>query len=89
MCFLSNRDVFALYSNPQALCLLSRILSGYAEVKKGEIDAVVGIEARGFLFGPTLAGLLNCSFVPVRKKGKLPGNIRQKTYSLEYGTVIV
>ncbi|XP_065207708.1 adenine phosphoribosyltransferase [Planococcus citri] len=79
-------DIFALYSNPEAVCLLNLVLAGYAEVMKGEIDVVVGIEARGFLFGPTLANLLNCTFVPVRKKGKLPGKIRQKTYTLEYGS---
>lgn len=89
MClFCSIRDIFALYSNPEALPLLNVVLAGYAELMKDEIDVVVGIEARGFLLGPTLANLLNCTFVPARKKGKLPGSTRQKTYALEYGTVL-
>ncbi len=50
-----------------------------------KIDAVVGIDARGFIIGSPLAYLLNTSFVPVRKKGKLPGETISQTYSLEYG----
>ncbi|MEE4240360.1 MAG: adenine phosphoribosyltransferase [Desulfopila sp.] len=49
------------------------------------IDAVVGIDARGFIIGSPLAYLLNTSFVPVRKKGKLPGETISQAYSLEYG----
>lgn len=79
--------MFALYRNPEALNLLNSILSEYAQVMKGGVDVVVGIEARGFLLGPVLANFMNCTFVPIRKKGKLPGKIKQKSYSLEYGTV--
>ncbi len=46
-----------------------------------------GLEARGFLFGPMIAQHLNASFVPIRKKGKLPGECVKVEYSLEYGTV--
>jgi len=52
---------------------------------KTTIDAVVGIDARGFIIGSPLAYLLNTSFVPVRKKGKLPGQTISKAYALEYG----
>jgi len=48
-------------------------------------DIVVGLEARGFMFGPSLALRLNAGFVPVRKKGKLPGPTVQATYQKEYG----
>jgi adenine phosphoribosyltransferase len=48
-------------------------------------DVVVGLEARGFIFGPSLALELNAGFVPVRKKGKLPGPTVQATYQKEYG----
>lgn len=49
------------------------------------IDKVIGIESRGFMFGPILAYKLNVGFVPVRKKGKLPGETVSVSYDLEYG----
>jgi adenine phosphoribosyltransferase len=51
----------------------------------GEIDLVLGIEARGFIFGPALAYRLNAGFVPVRKPGKLPAATVKHDYILEYG----
>lgn len=50
------------------------------------IDKVVGIESRGFMFGPIVAYDLNAGFVPVRKPGKLPAEKIRQTYDLEYGT---
>ncbi|MEE4164991.1 MAG: adenine phosphoribosyltransferase [Desulfocapsaceae bacterium] len=50
-----------------------------------EIDAVVGIDARGFIIGAPLAYQLNVSFIPLRKKGKLPGETISEAYALEYG----
>ena len=50
-----------------------------------KIDLVLGIEARGFIFGPALAYRLNAGFVPVRKPGKLPAAVARVTYDLEYG----
>jgi adenine phosphoribosyltransferase len=50
------------------------------------IDVVLGIEARGFIFGPALAYRLNAGFVPVRKPKKLPAETARFTYELEYGT---
>ena len=47
---------------------------------------IVGLDARGFLFGPTLALLFGAGFVPVRKPGKLPGKIETAEYQKEYGT---
>jgi adenine phosphoribosyltransferase len=49
------------------------------------IDKIVGIDARGFVFGAVLAYKLGIGFIPVRKKGKLPWKTIQETYSLEYG----
>ena len=50
-----------------------------------KIDYVVGIESRGFILGSALALSLNCGFVPIRKKGKLPFKVISETYDLEYG----
>jgi adenine phosphoribosyltransferase len=51
-----------------------------------EIDLVLGMEARGFIFGPALAYRLNAGFVPVRKPGKLPAETMKVSYELEYGS---
>jgi adenine phosphoribosyltransferase len=50
------------------------------------VDLVLGMEARGFIFGPAMAYRLNAGFIPVRKPKKLPGEIISHTYDLEYGT---
>ena len=59
------------------------ILSTFGEARKP--DVIVGPEARGFLFGPALALRLGAAFVPVRKKGKLPGKVETVSYKKEYG----
>ncbi|MBF0589199.1 MAG: adenine phosphoribosyltransferase [Magnetococcales bacterium] len=51
-----------------------------------DIDVIVGIEARGFIMGAAMAYTLNKGFVPIRKKGKLPGDVVGQEYQLEYGT---
>src|ERR1700758_3968424 len=51
-----------------------------------QIDLILGMEARGFIFGPALAYRLNAGFVPVRKPGKLPAETVKESYALEYGT---
>ena len=50
-----------------------------------EIDYIIGIESRGFILGAALAQSLNCGFIPIRKKGKLPYKVISETYDLEYG----
>lgn len=52
---------------------------------KLQIDLVIGIESRGFIFSPMIAYKLGAGFVPVRKKGKLPSKVERVSYSLEYG----
>lgn len=54
--------------------------------KPGDIDTVVGIDARGFIFAAAAALKLNAGFVPVRKKGKLPFTTHEQSYELEYGS---
>jgi adenine phosphoribosyltransferase len=63
--------------------LIDALAEHYMEKK---IDLVVGIEARGFIFGPALAYRLGAGFVPVRKPKKLPAETAKVTYDLEYGT---
>lgn len=60
-----------------------------SQLSDTRVDAIAGIESRGFLFGLTLANRLGVPFVPVRKAGKLPFTIKQKAYKLEYGTATI
>jgi adenine phosphoribosyltransferase len=60
-----------------------------ANIRPGSIDAVVGIDARGFIFAAAAAFKLGCGFVPVRKKGKLPFTTVEESYELEYGSSTV
>jgi adenine phosphoribosyltransferase len=57
-----------------------------ARYEKNRPDSFAAIESRGFIFGSALAYKLNCGFIPVRKKGKLPYKTIEESYSLEYGT---
>jgi len=78
------RDITTLLADPEGL---KKTLQYFLIRYKGrKIDKVVGIESRGFIIGGALAYLLNKGFVPVRKKGKLPGETTSITYELEYGT---
>ncbi len=77
------KDITPVLADPQAFTM---ILDAFAEAYVGRhLDAIVGIESRGFIFGGALAARLNCSFVPVRKPGKLPYKVDRVKYSLEYG----
>lgn len=64
-----------------------RVIDGLAEIfREQRIDLVCGVEARGFIFAPTVAFALGAGFVPVRKPHKLPAETESITYELEYGT---
>ncbi|TSD66069.1 adenine phosphoribosyltransferase [Inquilinus sp. KBS0705] len=81
------KDITPILKDP-ALC--QNIVDAFAEgLKDIAIDAVAGVESRGFLFGLTLATRLGVPFIPVRKAGKLPHAIKQKVYELEYGTATI
>ena len=77
-------DITTLLKDPKGFATLIDALAQYYIDKN--IDLVLGIEARGFIFGPALAYRLNAGFVPVRKPRKLPGPTVRVTYDLEYGS---
>lgn len=77
------RDITTLTQNPEALREACDIF--YERYKDLSLDKIVGIDARGFIFGAVLAYKLGIGFIPVRKKGKLPYDTISATYSLEYG----
>lgn len=77
-------DITTLMGDPLALRMtVDRFVWLFAHQS---VDKVVGMESRGFLFGPLVAYALNAGFVPVRKPGKLPAETIEQTYDLEYGT---
>ena len=78
------RDVTTLVKDPKGLQETIDFLHNRYQGK--EIDKVVGIESRGFIFGAPLAYMLGCGFILVRKPGKLPAETVSEEYALEYGT---
>ncbi|XP_070574481.1 adenine phosphoribosyltransferase-like isoform X1 [Ptychodera flava] len=79
------RDIFPVFRNPKALEALVDYLVDAIKTKAGEVDIIIGLEARGFILGPMIAVKLGAAFAPIRKKGKLPGKCIQVSYSLHYG----
>jgi adenine phosphoribosyltransferase len=77
------KDITPLLGNPEAVYHTSRLLM--KPFVDQRIDFVVGLESRGFLFGPRMAMDLNAGFVPVRKPNRLPYETIKATYKLEYG----
>ena len=77
------KDISTLLKNPQAFGKSIDTLASH--YKKSSVEYVVGVEARGFIFGAALAYKLGAGFIPVRKKGKLPYKTKSVTYQLEYG----
>lgn len=84
---ISFKDITTLTQDPQAFDEAIDMLID--AVKDVEFDYIVGIEARGFILAAPMAIKLGKGFVPVRKPGKLPGNIISKEYDLEYGKNVV
>ncbi|MCV2882890.1 adenine phosphoribosyltransferase [Actibacterium sp. XHP0104] len=81
------RDVTTLFADPRGFRMaIDQMLHPYAGMP---IDKVVGLEARGFILGGAIAHQLSLGFVPVRKKGKLPGAVISEEYTLEYGEAVV
>lgn len=80
------QDVAPVLGDPK---LLRRVVDEMAQPWRGKVDAVAGVESRGFILGAPVALALDARFVPVRKKGKLPGRLLQEEYDLEYARATV
>ncbi len=81
------RDITPLLSNPRVFrVLIDAFVHRYFDA---QVDAVAGLDARGFIIGSVLAYELNIGFIPIRKKGKLPFTTVAETYELEYGSATV
>jgi len=86
-------DIFPILRDPVAFeALITNLVYRLTShtipgLQGGKIDAVVGLDARGFLLGPIIALRLNAAFIPVRKRGKLPGKCFSVEYEKEYGKV--
>ena len=78
------RDITTLLKHPEGFAqTIEEFKKRYSTMK---IDVIAGIEARGFILGAALAYALKKGFVPIRKKGKLPGETISQSYNLEYGS---
>ncbi|PQV57404.1 adenine phosphoribosyltransferase [Defluviimonas denitrificans] len=81
------RDVTTLFADARGFRMaIDQLLNPYAGMR---IDKVVGLEARGFILGGAIAHQLSVGFVPIRKKGKLPGAVISQAYTLEYGEAVM
>ena len=81
------RDITTLLEDPKAFKAICSIF--YNRYVDEKVDKIVGIDARGFLFGSVLAYELGIGFVPIRKKGKLPYKTISESYTLEYGEATI
>jgi adenine phosphoribosyltransferase len=79
------RDITTLLSNPEGLRYTLDTFAQKCQDAELSADYVVGMESRGFIFGPPLAYQLKAGFIPVRKPGKLPAAVHTVEYELEYG----
>lgn len=84
---ISYKDITPLF---QDIKISNQIIDSFVEcLSNVKIDAIAGVESRGFIFGMVLANRLNVPFVPIRKKGKLPYNTISQNYELEYGNAAI
>ncbi|XP_031551201.1 adenine phosphoribosyltransferase-like isoform X1 [Actinia tenebrosa] len=82
---ISFKDICPILKDPCTLKTVTDVTSDHIRKNVGQIDAIIGLEARGFLFGPQIAMNLGIAFIPIRKSGKLPGPTIKVSYSKEYG----
>ncbi|XP_068597317.1 adenine phosphoribosyltransferase [Brachionichthys hirsutus] len=79
------RDICPLLKDPASLTAAIDLFEEHVRRNHQEVDLIVGLDARGFLFGPLLAQRLGVGFILIRKRGKLPGATASVSYDLEYG----
>ncbi|KAK5853555.1 hypothetical protein PBY51_014697 [Eleginops maclovinus] len=79
------RDICPILKDPAALTAVTDLFEEHVRKNHPQVDLIVGLDARGFLFGPLLAQRLGVGFVLIRKIGKLPGSTVSVAYDLEYG----
>ena len=79
------QDIFGVLHDPAANKALNELALEHVLKYSDKIDKIAGLDSRGFLFGNAMALAVEKPFVPIRKKGKLPGECRSVSYSLEYG----
>ncbi|MAC19643.1 MAG: adenine phosphoribosyltransferase [Phycisphaerae bacterium] len=77
------KDITPLLGDPGGLAMAVEVMAN--PFRRDRVDLVVGAESRGFIFGTAIAQSLSCGFVPIRKPGKLPGEVHRAEYELEYG----
>ncbi|EGD76288.1 hypothetical protein PTSG_00991 [Salpingoeca rosetta] len=82
-------DIFPALRDPVALEIILNRMAAVVTKRSAVIDYVVGLDARGFLFAPSIASRLHCGFIPIRKKGKLPGKCHTLESTKEYGADIL
>jgi adenine phosphoribosyltransferase len=80
------KDISPIFLNPK---LYEEVIADLVAFSKGKIDAVCGIESRGYLFGIAIAVALEVPFILIRKAGKLPPPIISENYDLEYGSAVI
>ena len=83
---ITFKDIAPLLNNPAALAQSVSAIQAHWE---NQIDTIVALDARGFVFGSILAYVMQLPLVMVRKKGKLPGETHDLSYSLEYGEAVL
>lgn len=80
------KDISPIFLNPK---LYEGVIADLAAFSKGKVDAVCGIESRGYLFGIAIAVALEVPFILIRKAGKLPPPVISEKYDLEYGSAVI
>lgn len=83
------RDIMPIFQIPNAVTAITNVMADYIRTNHSSVQGIIGLEARGFLIGPIIAVNLGVQFIPIRKKGKLPGICISVSSTKEYGEDIL